>query len=147
MDELIKVFGVPVLAGALALFGSWWGSRLGKKTEHKQWLRNARETAYVEFIDQAKTMLTEAHYTPQYGAERVEWGKEQILAIRPTVIYLLAPKEIRDLASTIHGRLMWLSATLSRESSDQPHVKREKEAVWEELEQLSELCRQDLTRS
>jgi hypothetical protein len=153
MDELIKqgqwwwLVAVPVLTGALALLGSWWGSRLGKKTEHAQWLRNAKETAYVEFLDRAQTLLTEAHWTPQYGPERVEWGKERILAIRPTVIYLLAPDDIRDLAKVIHGRLMWLSSTLSRESADQPHVKKSKEAVGEELERLSGLCRAELMGS
>jgi hypothetical protein len=147
MDELFKLFAVPILTGAFALGGSWWGSRLGKKTEHAQWLRNAREKAYVQFIDQAKTLLAEAHWTPQYGPERVEWGKERILALRPTVLYLLAPSDIRDLAKVIHDRLMWLSSTLSTESSDWPHVKAAKESVWEELEQLSELCRKDLTWS
>lgn len=151
MDELIKqgqwwwLLAVPVLTGVFALFGSWWGSRLGKQTEHGQWLRNAKETAYVRFLDQAQTLLAEAHWTPQYGAERVEWGKERILAIRPTVIYLLAPEEIRDLARIIHGRLMWLSGTLSTESVNQPHVKKATDSVHEELERFSELCRIELT--
>jgi hypothetical protein len=151
MDELIKqgqwwwLFAVPVLTGLFALGGSWWGSRLGKKTEHGQWLRNAKETAYVRFLDQAQTLLAEAHWTPQYGQERVDWGKDRIIAIRPTVIYLLAPDEIRDLANVIHGRLMWLSSTLSMESAQQPHVKKSAELAYEELERLSGLCRNELT--
>lgn len=146
MDELFKLFAVPVLTGLFALGGSWWGSRLGKKTEHSQWLRNAREKAYVQFLDQAQTLLAEAIWTQPYGPERVEWGKDRIVALRPTVIYLLAPDEIRDLAKVIHGRLMWLSGALNSETSDEPHVRKSRESAWDELQRLSELCRKELTR-
>lgn len=144
MDELIKLLAVPVLTGLFALGGSWWGSRLGKNTEHAQWLRNSREKAYVRFLDQAQTLLTEAHWTPQYGPERVKWMKERVMDLRPTVIFLLAPDEIRNLAKAIHERLLWLSGTLSSESARQPHVEKSASTVQTDLVRLAELCRADL---
>lgn len=56
MEELIKQgqswwpVAVPVLTGAFALLGSWLGSRLGKITEHEQWLRNSKQAAYAEYL-------------------------------------------------------------------------------------------------
>ncbi|PNH86114.1 hypothetical protein [Arthrobacter sp. AFG20] len=44
------LLGVPFLTGGLALLGSWYGSWLGRKTEHQQWLRNQKQTAYSEFL-------------------------------------------------------------------------------------------------
>lgn len=57
MDELIKqgqwwwLLIVPVATGGLALFGSWWGSRLGKSTEHEQWLRNEKVETYSQYLE------------------------------------------------------------------------------------------------
>jgi hypothetical protein len=41
---------VPVLTGGFALAGSWYGSLLGRNNEHKQWLRNQKQSAYSEFL-------------------------------------------------------------------------------------------------
>lgn len=41
---------VPILAGTFALIGSWFGSRLGRRNEHQQWLRNQKQSAYSEVL-------------------------------------------------------------------------------------------------
>lgn len=41
---------VPILTGGFALAGSWYGSRLGRKNEYQQWLRNQKQAAYSEFL-------------------------------------------------------------------------------------------------
>ncbi|UVJ37991.1 hypothetical protein [Arthrobacter sp. CJ23] len=58
MDELIKQgqwwwpFLVPVATGILAVAGSWFGTKLGKTTEHDQWLRNQKIEAYTNVLRQ-----------------------------------------------------------------------------------------------
>ncbi|MFD5277527.1 hypothetical protein ACFWIX_08205 [Pseudarthrobacter sp. NPDC058362] len=49
LDQVLLIF-VPILAGGFALAGSWFGSWLGRKNEHGQWLRNQRQAAYSEFL-------------------------------------------------------------------------------------------------
>lgn len=41
---------VVVLTGLFALGGSWYGSRLGRITEHQQWLRNEKKKYYIDAI-------------------------------------------------------------------------------------------------
>lgn len=67
MEELIKQgqswwpVAVPVLTGAFAFLGSWLGSRLGKITEHGQWLRNSKQAAeYLSAIVEASSTLEPA---------------------------------------------------------------------------------------
>ncbi|MEW1821752.1 hypothetical protein AB0323_13350 [Arthrobacter sp. NPDC080031] len=60
MDEFIKqgqwwwLLIVPLATFVFALFGSWWGTNLGKITEHEQWLRNQKQTAYQKFVSLAQ---------------------------------------------------------------------------------------------
>lgn len=52
MDEFVRQgqwLAVPVTTFVLAALGSLWGSRLGKVTEQKQWLRNQKQVAYQKF--------------------------------------------------------------------------------------------------
>lgn len=49
LDQVLLV-SVPILTGVFALGGSWFGSWLGRKNEHKQWLRNQSQSAYSEFL-------------------------------------------------------------------------------------------------
>jgi hypothetical protein len=51
MDDWLKL-SVPVLTGIFALFGSWVGSKLGKATEHHQWLRNQKVEVYSSLLRQ-----------------------------------------------------------------------------------------------
>jgi len=44
------LLAVPFLTGGFALAGSWYGSQLGRKNEHHQWLRNQKQVAYSEFL-------------------------------------------------------------------------------------------------
>jgi hypothetical protein len=63
MDELTKQgqwwwpFLVPAATAILALFGSWFGTRWGKTTEHQQWLRNERVKVYTDFLAEIKAEI------------------------------------------------------------------------------------------
>ncbi|WP_130449790.1 hypothetical protein [Zhihengliuella halotolerans] len=55
MIEFLESFQwviVPLLAGFLALLGSWKGAKWGKTTEHEQWLRNERLRVYTRFLEE-----------------------------------------------------------------------------------------------
>ena len=52
-----QILPVPVLTFILALAGSWWGARLGRTTEHWQWLRNEKQKIYVTILDQLEGVL------------------------------------------------------------------------------------------
>lgn len=70
MDELIKQgqwwwpFLVPIATGLLALLGSWVGTKLGKATEHAQWLRNERVRVYVDFLAEVKEEIWKLQTSP-----------------------------------------------------------------------------------
>lgn len=73
MEELVRqgqwwwLIAVPVVAGVFALLGGWWGSRLGKDTEHSQWQRNERMKAYADFlsaIDEAREKIGPLEHPP-----------------------------------------------------------------------------------
>lgn len=49
LDQVLLVC-VPVVTGVLALLGSWFGSRLGRINEYRQWLRNQKQAAYSELL-------------------------------------------------------------------------------------------------
>jgi hypothetical protein len=53
MDEFLKVI-VPVAA---ALVGIFLGARLGRTTEHRQWLRNQKIEAYTSILRQINVSL------------------------------------------------------------------------------------------
>lgn len=63
MDELItqgqwwRLFPVPLLTFIFAIAGSWWGSRLGRTTEHWQWLRNEKRERYVTVLNDLNAMM------------------------------------------------------------------------------------------
>jgi hypothetical protein len=83
MEELIKQgqswwpVAVPILTGAFALFGSWLGSRLGKVTEHVQWLRNSKQAAYAEFL----SAIVEASSTLDPAPEAREAQRRSAIAL------------------------------------------------------------------
>lgn len=58
MEQVLLAF-VSILTGAFALGGTWLGSRLGRTNEHKQWLRNQRQTAYSEMMGAFETLYLE----------------------------------------------------------------------------------------
>lgn len=57
MDSLI----IAVVAGLFALTGGLLGSWLGRKNEHKQWLRNRKLDAYMEVLETARPLDTASH--------------------------------------------------------------------------------------
>jgi hypothetical protein len=98
MDELIKqgqwwwLVSVPVLAGAFALLGSWLGSKLGKSTEHWQWLRNEKRKEYIAAI---ASMDTLTHGMGKLA--RLE-AREPSASAKPTFIppiNVLAPNSVK----------------------------------------------------
>ncbi|MBP2215962.1 hypothetical protein [Arthrobacter sp. CAN_C5] len=48
-DQWLLVL-VPIVTGIFAVLGSWFGSRFGRTTEHKQWVRSEKRNAYGDFL-------------------------------------------------------------------------------------------------
>lgn len=104
MDQLISqgqwwwVFSIPLLTFIFALAGSWWGSRLGRTTEHWQWLRNEKRERYVTTLNDLNQMMD------QLDADILA---ETLLDERPydptalTSMRLIQPREIRNTIASI----------------------------------------------
>lgn len=74
MDQLIsqghwwQLFPVPLVTFIFAVAGSWWGSRLGRTTEHKQWLRNEKLNVYKELHRASEDIMRAFSRAPyEYG--------------------------------------------------------------------------------
>lgn len=67
MDELAKqgqwwlLLLVPIATGLFALFGSWLGSALSRRSEQKQWTRNKKQEAYADFIGHMRLFQQESY--------------------------------------------------------------------------------------
>lgn len=59
---------VPIVAGTFALIGSWFGSRLGRRNEHQQWLRNQKLVVYSEVLGAFDVLYLETG-RPQVDAD------------------------------------------------------------------------------
>jgi hypothetical protein len=147
MDYWIPLIGSALGgAGLTAIFGIWKDSR-DKDSEHARWLRDAKQIAYVKFIDGAQNLIAEAVHKAPRGPERVQWRTDIMLEIRPTVIHVLAPENIRDMTHTVHGGLHWLSVKLSSESFNEPEVMELRQRTVADVAELAELFRKDLKAS
>ncbi|UKA61377.1 hypothetical protein [Arthrobacter sp. FW306-04-A] len=105
MDELINqgqwwwLLVVPVATGVLALFGSWWGSRLGKTTEHTQWLRNEKIETYSQYVE---TIRRGDIYLNSVisGAKAMSDTLESNDHTGGSRLRLISPKSVRDAAES-----------------------------------------------
>ncbi|MDP9885501.1 hypothetical protein J2W21_003024 [Sinomonas atrocyanea] len=139
--DWIQLAAVPVLTGLFALLGGWLGSKIGKATEHQQWLRNQKHEAYVSFLNEARDFLTKYR---SLNSESFDW-KEFVTRIRPTNILILAPEPIREAATSLHGGLLFLCLhATDEERRTWPSVKRGIETAEDDYMRLEELCRKEL---
>ncbi|MEW1821747.1 hypothetical protein AB0323_13325 [Arthrobacter sp. NPDC080031] len=121
MDELIKqgqwwwLLVVPIATGSLALLGSWLGSRLGKTTEHEQWLRNEKIETYSEYLETIRRV--------DLLLERVVGGVSK-------------PVELMEATDELGGsRLRLISSEAVREATKSHRDRRQ--ALTEYLEHIS----------
>lgn len=105
MEELIKQSqswwpaAVPVLTGAFALLGSWLGSRLGKITEHGQWLRNSKQAAYAEYL----SAIVEASSTLEPDIDAREAQRRAAIAL--SQIRLIGARRVTSAAVSFSTRV------------------------------------------
>ncbi|MGM7777918.1 hypothetical protein ACSVHC_18130 [Arthrobacter sp. KNU-44] len=107
MDELIKqgqwwwLVSVPVLTGVFALFGSWWGSKLGKNTEHWQWLRNEKQKEYIAAVDKMGEMTsTLADLVQEKPTSEVSGDNSFI-----TPIIVLGPRRVKKSMKAVMSQM------------------------------------------
>ncbi|MFE4078201.1 hypothetical protein [Paenarthrobacter sp. YIM B13468] len=104
MDELIKQgqwwwpFFVPIATGILAMLGSWLGSRWGKTTEHKQWLRNKKMEAYSDFLSVAESMVDDFTRWPEVSKPE---HSIKHLSLKRSVLKVVGSPEARHHAMEI----------------------------------------------
>lgn len=89
---------VPILAGVFAMVGSWFGSRLGRKNEHQQWLRNQKQAAYSEVLGAFDVLY-------------LETGRSQVdadihanlfsLVAKQSRLSVIAPSRVRTLSDRL----------------------------------------------
>ncbi|MGO4650220.1 hypothetical protein AB4068_00845 [Arthrobacter sp. 2RAF22] len=152
MDELIKqgqwwwLLVVPVATGGFALFGSWWGSRLGKTTEHEQWLRNEKVETYSQYVESLRRLdhllssviigamsLDDALKSDFTGASRLR---------------LISPKSVRE-AAMDHNKsrqaVVQFLLGSSKEDSQAPAFNDAVNRLDEARSHLTEIMRRDLS--
>lgn len=92
MDELIKQgqwwwpFLVPAATGLLALLGSWVGTKLGKATEHAQWLRNEKMTAYRTYMNAAHAFENVAKGHRPFNSSEMNEQQKILYSVDPDLV-------------------------------------------------------------
>jgi hypothetical protein len=102
MDEFIKqgqwwwLLIVPIATFVFALGGSWWGTNLGKITEHEQWLRNQKQAAYQKFvaIAQANSQNVYSSISPEQFDKRMDNENQRMQAYWE--LNVVASEEVAD---------------------------------------------------
>lgn len=102
MDDLIRQgqwwwLLLPVVTALFALFGSWLGSKLGKDSEHAQWLRNRKQELYYNFLDVENRYFSSASAPepdPEVTFELIR-AMDQLTVVAPTPLYSLANSAVR----------------------------------------------------
>ncbi len=104
MDELLKsgqwwwLLVVPILTGAFALGGSWLGAKLGKTTEHQQWIRNEKTEVYSQLM----SMVTQISFLitgMKFSLKSAAFERDPLMKKSAARFRLIAPKHIQNLYS------------------------------------------------
>jgi hypothetical protein len=97
LDQWLLI-SVPIVAGVFALIGSWLGSRLGRSTEHQQWLRNQKQAAYSELLGAFDVLYLET------GRPQVDvniHGHLFSLVTKQSRLSVVAPSRVRALSDRL----------------------------------------------
>lgn len=113
MDEWIKqghwwwLLVVPIATGIFALLGSWLGSKLGKSTEHKQWLRDQQRNAYADLIDSTKaaSQWASSAYKIESEQARHDEGRAILASLKSGHLVMLAPSATLNAADDMINSL------------------------------------------
>ena len=98
IDQVLLV-SVAIVTGVFALAGSWFGSRLGRKNEYEQWLRNQKQAAYSEFLG-----AFEALYLETGRPEVNDTAVQEVLfalVVKQGRLSVVGPSEVRTLSDRL----------------------------------------------
>lgn len=148
----VAITAVATLIGGLG--GSLGGVALANKNnaqnqkerleaERVQWERQEKLAAYARFWN-AQWDFFHAIMGLERGAERDATLLTLSAAARPTDVLMLAPKDIEELATSIHRRLMWLGGTVYPGSQPYPHVTKSMDTYKADLDRFEKLIREDV---
>ena len=98
LDQVLLV-SVSILTGGFALAGGWIGSRLGRTNEHKQWLRNQRQTAYSEMLGAFDSLYLETG-RPSADANVLNEGLFALVS-KQGRLSLLGPDEVTAISERL----------------------------------------------
>jgi hypothetical protein len=95
----VLLISVPIVTGGFALAGSWFGSRLGRKNEHEQWLRNQRQAAYSEILGAFDALYLETG-RPEVGDTAVQEVLFDLVA-KQGRLSVVGPSKVRVLGDRL----------------------------------------------
>lgn len=136
-------FVVPAITGAFALFGSWFGMKLGKATEHNQWLRNERLEAYAAFLEANEAVQRTMSDTP-YGRKTPEDVYRAIDSISLQRLELLGSPATKAAANQFGGAMLDLGDVYDPIPPDLSRLPAAKDTYYTTLEELIECMAKDL---
>jgi hypothetical protein len=111
--------------------------------EFSTWLRNRKTEIYSKLLDAARELINQCHWTDP-GEDRTVKMVLLVNNVRPTLLRLVAPSPIRELALGVYADCLWLTTALFPETRPQAHVQASLEKVESELIELEDLLRGEL---
>lgn len=149
MTSGIALLSLLIVAVATAIATNAINRKQAERTreqEYATWLRNHKTEVYSMFLTAVRELVNECGWTTR-GEERKTKMVTLVYNARPTLLSLVAPSEIRDLAASLYGACLWMTLWSYRDNQTEPHVVKWKTKVESELKQIEELFRKDLEYS
>lgn len=142
MDDLVRqgqwwwLIAVPVVAGGFALWGGWWGSRLGKNTEHSQWQRNEQVKVYTDFLTSITEELQKIRPVGDVDEVELKFPADEMARIE-----IVGSQDVRELAHRFRQHILILQRAAIIVAAD-----KRSGAPAEQLDEHSRLWGEEATR-
>lgn len=117
-----------------------------RQQEYASWLRTHKTEVYAKFLTAVRELVNECGWTT-HNEERKTKMVSLVYNARPTLLGLVAPADIRDLAASLYGACLWMTLWSHRDNQTEQHVVKWKTKAESELKEIEELFRQDLRYS